>query len=174
MTTASGGRFWPLDPRAEDVSLADIACSLAKTPRYRGHTRAFYSVAEHSVLLARHVEGVGARRDLVAWALMHDAAEAYCCDVPSPIKAVLPGFAAIEERIESAVAQAFGLRLAGEVPRWVRDADVAIRGDEFRQLGLADHDGGFARLTPLGVTLELLAPDQAEAVFLDAAARWLS
>src|SRR4029077_4249720 len=52
MQTYSGRKFYPLHPRAEDVELADVAHGLAMTCRYGGHSRLFYSVAEHCVLVS--------------------------------------------------------------------------------------------------------------------------
>lgn len=45
--TFTGRRFYPLDPRPEDVCLEDIAHALSLICRYNGHSRFFYSVAEH-------------------------------------------------------------------------------------------------------------------------------
>ena len=53
MQTATGGVFWPVDPRPEDVEIEDIAHALSLICRYCGHVREFYSVAQHSVLVAR-------------------------------------------------------------------------------------------------------------------------
>lgn len=49
MQTRSGQKFWPLDPRPDEVVLEDIAHALSNTCRFAGHCRTFYSVAEHSV-----------------------------------------------------------------------------------------------------------------------------
>ena len=65
--TFSGGRFWPLDPRPEDVYIGDIAHALSMKCRYAGHTTFFYSVAEHSVHVCRH-----APAEHKLWALLHD------------------------------------------------------------------------------------------------------
>lgn len=54
-------KFYPLDPRAEDVFIEDIALSLSRQARYLGHTRADedpLSVAQHSVLVSLRVEEV--------------------------------------------------------------------------------------------------------------------
>ena len=53
MQTHTGGQFWPLDPRIEDINILDISASLSKINRYAGHTLDFYSVAEHCVLITR-------------------------------------------------------------------------------------------------------------------------
>lgn len=47
--TFTGRRFWPLDPRIEDIDIQDIAHSLSLVCRWTGHTYCFYSVAEHSL-----------------------------------------------------------------------------------------------------------------------------
>ena len=53
--TYTGRQFWPMDPRSHEVFIEDIAHSLSMMCRYAGHCERFYSVAEHSILLARHV-----------------------------------------------------------------------------------------------------------------------
>jgi len=42
MTTCSGGRFYPQDPRESDIKLEDIAHALSQLCRYGGHLRRFY------------------------------------------------------------------------------------------------------------------------------------
>ncbi len=79
--TYSGRAFEPLAPVAADVCIHDIGHALAMKCRFNGHCRKFYSVAEHSVRLSRLVD-----QRFAFEALMHDAAEAYLPDVPTPIK----------------------------------------------------------------------------------------
>jgi hypothetical protein len=70
------------------------------TVRYGGHCSKFYSVAEHSVLVAKLMDfytGDGFE------GLMHDASEAYLSDVPSPIKKILPDWGKIEDRVDKAM-----------------------------------------------------------------------
>lgn len=50
--TFTGRQFWPLDPRAEDVDIRDIAHALSMKCRYNGHCREFYSIADHSCRVA--------------------------------------------------------------------------------------------------------------------------
>ena len=85
--TQSGIRFYPLDPRAEEVDLEDIASSLSKICRWNGHTREFYSVAQHAVTVAELVENLAP--DLALAALHHDSAEAYLSDITRPVKKML-------------------------------------------------------------------------------------
>lgn len=85
--TWSGKDIDPLDIDLEKIGIGDIANSLAMTCRFRGHCKNFYSVAEHSVrvsvLLQREYPD---EPKLLMLGLMHDAAEAYLFDAPSPIK----------------------------------------------------------------------------------------
>lgn len=104
--TYTGKQFFPLAPRVEDICIEDIAHSLSQQCRYAGHTREFYSVAEHSCLVAELVPG-----EFALEGLLHDAAEAYCQDLIRPIKHA-QGFEVyreVEERLQRAVARRFGL-----------------------------------------------------------------
>ena len=76
MQTYTGERFWPLDPRIEDIHIRDISMALGKLCRYGGHTIFFYSVAEHSVLVSEYVP-----EEYALWGLLHDASEAYLSDI---------------------------------------------------------------------------------------------
>lgn len=104
--TFSGLAMFPLDPRPEEIALMDIARALSNTCRFPGHTHTFYSVAEHSV----HVSRLVPQEDR-AWGLLHDASEAYLCDIARPLKR-LPEFSyyrRIERQLQSAIAERFGL-----------------------------------------------------------------
>jgi hypothetical protein len=94
MQTYTGRQYWPMDPRPHEVYIEDIAHSLSLQCRYAGHCIKFYSVAEHSVLIARHLAAT--RAPEVAFAgLLHDAPEAYCVDIPRPLKPYLTNYKAI-------------------------------------------------------------------------------
>lgn len=127
MQTASGAAYWPLDPRAEEVNIIDIAHSLAMQCRYGGHCARFYSVAEHSVHVSRLVPS-----DDALTGLMHDATEAYCSDVIRPLKKYLANYAEIEQRNWLAIAQAYNLPKV--LPQSVHDADIAMLFAEQKEL----------------------------------------
>jgi hypothetical protein len=108
MQTANGRKFWPLDPRPEEVHIDDIAHALSNMCRFGGHCRTFYSVAEHSVRvseLANHELDP----QLALAALLHDAAEAYVVDVPRPLKRFLPGYKEAESAVARAIERRFDL-----------------------------------------------------------------
>ena len=78
--TYTGGQVWPLLAKG-DINMQDIVHALANICRFGGHTRQFYSVAQHSVLASMFID-----QKHSAWGLMHDAAEAYIGDLVRPIK----------------------------------------------------------------------------------------
>ncbi|HET8688901.1 MAG TPA: hypothetical protein VFM18_20005, partial [Methanosarcina sp.] len=102
--TASGKRVFFLEPDPEQIDIKDIALALSRIPRFNGHTNRFYSVAEHCWIGHRFITD----RYKLAF-LLHDATEAYLCDIPSPIKQYLPDYKKIEEGLERAIADKFML-----------------------------------------------------------------
>jgi hypothetical protein len=82
-------------------NIVDIAWGLSQLCRYNGQCKQFYSVAEHSVLVAWLMDKYTAGNPLEG--LMHDACEAYIGDLPSPWKPLVPDFVALEDRIDRAV-----------------------------------------------------------------------
>lgn len=79
--TYTGRLFWPLQPRTRDINVLDICHALSNQCRFTGHTRSFYSVAEHSCrvhdILPQEYKLAG---------LLHDASEAYLMDLARPVK----------------------------------------------------------------------------------------
>lgn len=162
LQTFSGGRFFPLDPRPEEVSLPDIAHALAHLCRFGGHCLTFYSVAQHSVLVSHYVAP-----HLAAQALLHDAAEAYLVDVPRPIKLALPDYRRMEKQIQAVIYRSFGLpeRECGAIKR----ADDRVLAQEHRDL-MARSPWDWSRLSderPLDRPIRALPPAEAFAEFLE-------
>ncbi|HYI27587.1 MAG TPA: phosphohydrolase [Bradyrhizobium sp.] len=159
MQTFTGKQFWPLDPRASEIDIVDIAHALSLACRYAGHVRHFYSVAEHCVLLAGWVPP-----EARLWALLHDASEAYLVDVPRPLKPFLPGYREAEAAVMAVVAQKFGL--GPDMPGIVAEGDNRILHDERAQAMrpcVAEWDlPGHG----LGVRLNFWSPWTAEEQFL--------
>lgn len=128
--TYTGRLFWPLDARPDEVSLLDIAHALSHQCRFSGHTREFYSVAEHSVRVSRIVP---APHQL--WALLHDAAEAYLLDWPRPLKhSGVMGwlYRRAEQRLMNVICERFGLPTIQ--PECVEFADKILLATEQRDL----------------------------------------
>ncbi len=124
--TAGGRRFSPLDPDPEQIEIEDVAHALSQLCRFGGHCRVFYSVAQHCCLVADAVEATGAPPEVVLWALLHDAAEAYLGDLPHPLKHRSPLgdlYRAVEEPLQAAIVARFGL--PAEPPPEVKPLDRA-------------------------------------------------
>lgn len=110
--TYSGRFFEVIDPKVEDIDLYDISHALSMLCRFGGHSEAFYSVAEHSVLVSMLVS-----KENALAALLHDASEAYLVDIPSPVKSFLDNYQFIEAKIMIQIANKFGFEypLAEEI-----------------------------------------------------------
>ncbi len=67
---------------------------------------------------------------------MHDAAEAYCRDIPAPLKALLPDYREIEKRTDQLIRFKFGLPL--EEASVVKYADLTMLATERRDLDIDD------------------------------------
>jgi hypothetical protein len=160
MQTFSGGQFWPESPDYGDVKLLDIAHALSMLCRFGGHCRDFYSVAEHSVLVSQVVPP-----EFALQGLLHDATEAYCVDVPRPLKKALGwSYETIESGISFSIAVKFNLPF--EMDESVKRADNDVL--------LAERDALFDREaaawsipgTPAPVQIRCLSPREAEMAFL--------
>lgn len=162
ITTISGRKFWPLDPRAEDIEIGDIAHALSMICRYNGHVRAFYSVAQHSVIVSRFVEP-----GFALYGLLHDAAEAYLGDMTRWVKhdPQLAAFRERERHLLELIYQRFGL--TDPEPSNVKVVDVTIMQDEVRDVALNAHNQpAWMRGSGLGVTITPWPPVRAEREFL--------
>lgn len=93
--TATGAKFYIDDPVFD---IRDISHALAHQCRYTGHTKQFYSVAEHSVLVMNIVRDLHLGDPFEG--LMHDASEAYLSDIAAPWKVLLPDYKVLEARVE--------------------------------------------------------------------------
>lgn len=106
--TYSGLLFNLENPSTMQVSVFDIARSLARIPRWNGNTTRPWSVADHSVWVAQHLRETGASMEVQLAGLLHDAHEAYVGNIPSPViraylaESLLPVTARIDRAIEAA------------------------------------------------------------------------
>ncbi|PIE19044.1 MAG: phosphohydrolase [Proteobacteria bacterium] len=157
--TFGGRRLEPLSPRAEDLAVEDIAHALSLLCRFNGHCRAFYSVAEHSVRVARILPP-----ELALWGLLHDAGEAYLGDIPRPAKRQLPAYVAAEEALMAVVARRFGL--AWPMPPAVAEADTRLLATEARDLMGPGVEAWGLTVAPLEATIEPWPARVAEAKYL--------
>lgn len=131
--TRSGRAVDLLDTKPEQIYAEDLAVQLARIPRWNGATIGrpdeIYPVAMHSILVSMLLP-YGAPPALKLVALLHDAAEAYTGDMPSPVKWAIrhvlrrngcsvDPFRYISDQVQQAVLDAVGV---GSVPDGWQDA----------------------------------------------------
>lgn len=164
MQVHSGRQFWPLDPRVDEIDIADIAHALGMACRYAGHVLQFYSVAEHSVHICRWLHEHHEPTEVQLAGLLHDAPEAYLVDVPRPVKPHLSEYSKFETRLWYAVTARFNI--SAHIPHVVKFADESILADEMAQNMAPCHVPWSLRHGPLGIQLQYWSPSRAKAEFL--------
>lgn len=150
------------------INIDDIAYGLAYCCRFAGqcnyiktNTRIYYSVAEHCVRMSYLVPG-----ELAYDALMHEAAEAFCGDVPGPLKAYCPEIRAIEKNIESKLHVKFGVKMQNRAA--IKRYDAVMLATEIRDL-MPNSDYAWEipkDINPIETTIEPWPADIAASEFL--------
>lgn len=181
MGTITGRDFYPLDPNAADVELVDVAHGLAFTCRYGGHTKRYYSVAEHCVLVSEVVECDARKagmppdfvKALALEALLHDSAEAYIGDMVRPLKhqPQMAEFRRAEERIEECVRERFGIVSTEQSRKVIKIIDDRILVDEITALITGPErylqTDTLRDVEPIGVMITGWSPELAQHRFIE-------
>jgi hypothetical protein len=147
------------EPEASPICIEDIAHSLSLLCRFAGHCKEFYSVAEHSVRVS-----YACPEEHALWGLMHDASEAYCVDVPRPLKHMpnMEPYRTHEKRVMKAICGWFNMNPVE--PLEVKAADMILLVTEQRDL-LKNSIPDF-NIKPLPTIIEPWCPQKAEWIFL--------
>ena len=91
-------------PKPADIHIEDIAAGLSKICRWNGQIPEFLSVAQHSLMAAALVPD---KFKMVA--LLHDATEAYICDIPKPFKEKIEFYKIIEANLSRAIYSRYNI-----------------------------------------------------------------
>src|ERR1700748_1732531 len=160
--TVSGRWVNPFEPDPAQLDASDIARALANQCRFGGHSRVFYSVAQHCVIVSHVVEERGGDIEDAFAALMHDAGEAYLGDMPPPIKhrsALGAAFREAEARLEEAIRERF--KIKPDVPE-IKRVDRSLLATERRAFSAeAWHWPELEDVAPLDLELTAWSPDRA-------------
>ena len=162
ISTRSGRRLYLHNPHPSQIHIDDIAHGLAHQCRFNGQTNQFYSVAQHSVIVASILPP-----ELKLAGLLHDAAEAYLGDIVQPLKALLPEFEQIESRFSKVIGERFNVDLTHH--DLVKKADLIALATERRDLmpmEIVEWDS-LIGVNPLRHHIKALNPDQAKASFIN-------
>lgn len=165
--TYSGRVFFPLDPHIDEIFLVDIAHALSMICRFGGHTKKFYSVAEHSFFVSQLAGPY--KSDLTRWGLLHDASEAYLLDLVQPMKRAIPQYRAFEEIVMQRIAERFDL--PWPMPLEIKDVDVKMLYTEKDQLLNPCSTAWAVGGKPFPIELPCWSPEEAELQFLKCATR---
>ena len=162
VSTRSGRRVALLNPSPAQIVIGDIAHGLAHQCRFNGQTNQFYSVAQHSLMVAELVPPAYRRA-----ALLHDAAEAYLGDMVKPLKVLLPAFADIEDKVTQLIAQHFDLDFSDYAP--IKHADLQALATEKRDLmpHSVEPWSYLKGFDPLPEVIKPLNPNDAKRLFLE-------
>jgi len=162
--TFSGKQFYPLHPEASLIVIEDIAHALAMQCRYNGHSRYFYSVAQHSVLVSNNLP-----RDLALPGLLHDAGEAYLGDLVRPIKQdpqIRALWKPIEVALDAQIEIAFGLTPGILEHPMIKHADRCACITEKRDVLPQQFKAEDANFEPFREIIVPWSPQRAEEEFL--------
>lgn len=172
MHTSSGGQFFPLDPKVEDIRITDIANGLALDCRYggQGEVTKFYSVAEHSWHIARYarsVDGMPAKVCLAA--LLHDAPEAYLNDLPRAVKhSVGAGYDNLEHNVACAINEKYGIaQTFADYYTYIKNLDRRIVPHEKDAIMRYPQPWAYDQFSSLpGIVIYCFDPETAKRYFL--------
>jgi 5'-deoxynucleotidase YfbR-like HD superfamily hydrolase len=117
------------NPDPASIHINDIALALSRACRFSGHTKEFYSVAQHSVYAAARSTH---SPQVAMYALLHDAHEAYTGDIPQPLKTLL-GYKIydVEDAIQHAVYKKLNLDApSDEIKQEVAEIDRRLLATE--------------------------------------------
>lgn len=163
--TYSGVKFFPLEANPKDICLVDIAHALSNICRFNGHSRFFYSVGQHCILVSQELKVRGFDDKTQLYGLLHDAAEAYLCDLPRPIKHNIAQYEQYEKELQQVIWKAFKLAPPDEVV-WerVKAADDDVMYLEVTKL----FDNPWIGLnSKIGVNIEKMTNTQVKGKYVD-------
>lgn len=130
--TFYGHRIHFLNPKTSEIDIRDIAHVLCRIPRFNGHTRVTYYVGQHLCLCHD-----AAPSDIKREAFGHDFSESAACDIPSPLKSLMPQYKEIEQQLERVIARKFKFRYP--FPAAVKEIDMRVLVTEMRDLTNQKH-----------------------------------
>ena len=169
ITTVTGIHFYPLNPNPKDIDIEDIAHALSLICRANGHFRHFYSVAQHCIACAEEAIERGYSPEVILGCLLHDASEAYLCDVTRPVKKHIPQYLQAEEKLQEVIWKRFiGRELTDTEKNQIFEIDDDILSMEFHLLMPEDLNEDYRKLQG-SYTCEYQDPQEVKSRFIQMA-----
>ena len=169
ITTVTGIHFYPLNPNPKDIDIEDIAHALSLICRANGHFRHFYSVAQHCIACAEEAIERGYSPEVILGCLLHDASEAYLCDVTRPVKKHIPQYLQAEEKLQEVIWKRFiGRELTDAEKKLIFEIDDDILSMEFHLLMPEDLNEDYRKLQG-SYTCEYQDPQEVKLRFIQMA-----
>lgn len=139
----SGRLVDPFKIEEYEFTIQELMHPICMMPRYTGHTRAPYTVGEHTYHLINHVP-----KNLRRAVALHDLNEGLTNDLPRPFKKAMPEYVEFEERVQRHIFKLFDE--PWENMAAIAEYDYRICQDEMSQLFTVPFDLG---VKPLGVKI---------------------
>ncbi len=111
------------------IDILDIAHGLSMVCRFGGHTKKFYSVAQHSIIVSKLCPP-----EYALEGLMHDATESYMGDMVRPLKQCMPEYIKAENNLHEVINLKFNLKHDDKCKAQVKIADNIALVTEKRDL----------------------------------------
>lgn len=166
MRTVSGRFIDFADPQPNQFTLEDIATGLGSECRFGNQLDRHYSVAEHSLhCLAIASMWKGVSVSVKRAVLMHDAAEAFCLDIPKPLKIMLPNYGPIEDQVYSVIATKYGINPHSQ---FVKHCDLIALKAEKTYFGEQDDQHDLSEIANVTIPIKCYCRRDATELFLAA------
>jgi hypothetical protein len=148
-------------PDPDSIDICDIAHALGYTCRFRGFTSRHYSVAQHSYNVSMMLNKFFPEIQMAG--LLHDAAEAYLGDMPTPQKTVFQDYREVEAHLQAVICDRFGV--AWPLDELVHWADAVMLHVEARAL-LPKNEWSLPEPQPAAVDMTPWSVDFGKRMFL--------
>jgi len=150
-----------------EIDIDDIAHALSMICRFGGHTKRFYSVAEHSYLVSKQMQFHGYSSNVQFAALMHDASEYLLNDMMRPLRRQtwMRQYNDFHTYLQGIIEERFGVQINKKDRIAISEYDRSILLDEKAMLlpNTVEWDLGCHRL---GILIHCWSPQRAEQEFL--------
>lgn len=157
--TYTGKKFYPFDPRVEDIVVEDMIHAVCHLCRFGGHSRQFYSVGQHLLLVHQYLKDRDEAPLVRLYGLTHDFAEAYLADLPGPIKRMMAEYQELERRLSLMIWESFRVGpLDEKIVSTVKEADKLILRHEANVLGV--NKNNWAQNVPLNYPIREERPSE--------------